>query len=921
MKKFFIVFMVIIFPALTVSSQHFSPLKVAKEQNLKSPGELQDAFYTWSQNQDITKIKGNKPFYRWLWFNQMRQPVDENQNLSWEYFEAAQWLQEKKADPGEFAVNAWVPVGPFDLVPSTASSPIHDIGRLNCIAFHPTNPDVFWVGASQGGIWKTTNGGQNWMPLGDNLPAMRISDIAVQTDNPDVMYICIGDYGYMGLFNVYVARPTHYGLGVYKTIDGGQTWEPTGLTFMIEDGFMSLMRRVFINPENPDELVAGGTSGVFRSTDAGINWTQINDYFIWDFEQVPGEYRTIYASTFEGVNGITGVYKSYDFGLNWQLLNTSIPKTDSIIRVEVVVAPSDTNYVYATCGGFDDAFYGFYRSTDAGHTWEMTADSSKINIFGQINGDHTNKLAQSSYDLWMMTDQYNPEIVYTGAMNIWGSKDGGENWDICSMGFDWFGESIHFDHHFVKKNPLDKKIYFCCDGGLFRTDSLIMGDLQKFDSCYSINQLNQGCYQFETQWENLSSGLVITEFYRLGLSTNNPGYLIAGSQDNCVFYKNNNDEWLNLTQGDGMECMLHPNDPNILYASNQFGVMYRSYNGGQNMTANPVTLSILYQEGAGVWITPFLMDQQQPEIIYAGFRNVWKSVNNGSSWIKISNFSNMPGYTQPKPIWDMALCPTNPGVIYVSKQPYPAANIGYAGELWRTVDGGLSWTNITSNEFPAYSAYINDIAVTENPDKAFIVSTGFVAGEKVFMTDDGGQTWVNISGNLPNIAVNAIVYQLGSPLHDLYIGTDLGVFFKNDNCPDWQPYSDNLPNVVVNELEIDYHQSKLYAATYGRGIWAADLMNPVTGINPEVIRINDVSATATPNPCNNMFRLSINAGSERDILLEIIDILGNVVLTDHLDLPAGNFEKMVDLFNQPSGVYFVRLSSYFQSMVSRLIKN
>lgn len=919
MQKSYFFFVIALLMVITSTAQNFTPLKIAKDQNKHTIGQIQEAFFDWSATQDITKIKGNKPFYRWLWFNQMRQPVDDSQNIGWEYYEAAQWLEELKAAAGTFALNAWVPVGPFNLVPSSANFPIHDIGRLNCIAFHPTNPDIFWVGAPQGGIWKTTDGGQNWMPLGDNLPVMRISDIAVHPTNPDIMYICMGDYGYMALFNIYTARATHYGMGVFKTSDGGQTWQPTGLTFMIEEGFMSLMRRVFINPENTNELVAAGTSGVFKSTDAGQNWTQINDFFVWDFEQNPQNARTIFATTYE-VTGVCGVYKSTDFGQNWTLLNTTIPAHDSIVRIEVVVAPSDTNYVYATCGGYDDAFYGFYRSTDAGQTWTMTADSSQINIFGQINGDHTNKLAQHSYDLWLMVDKHNPEIVHCGAMNIWGSKDGGQSWDICSLGFDWFGESIHFDHHFVKENPLDNKIYFCSDGGLFRTDSLVIGNLQKFDSCYSLNQLNTNCYQFETQWENLSSGLVITEFYRLGLSAGNPGFVIAGSQDNCIFFKNDVDDWLNITQGDGMECMIHPDDPNTLYASNQFGVMYRSYNGGQSMSTNPVTLPILYQEGAGVWITPFLMDQQQPETIYAGFRNVWKSANNGSTWAKISNFANMPGYTQPKPIWDMAMCPANSDVIYVSKQPYPAANIGNAGELWRTTDGGQVWTDITSNVFPVYSAYINDIAVTENPDKAFIVSTGFVQGEKVFMTMDGGETWQNISGSLPNIAVTSIVYQLGSPLNDLYIGTDLGVFYRNNNFPDWQSFSDNLPNVIVNELEIDYIESKLYAATYGRGLWAANLMNPVTGTDDIPLSAKNPEVSVSPNPGSGLFTLFVTSEKEHDAMLEVIDITGNVIVSEKLLFPKGNSLKALDISEKPDGIYFLKIATGKQSKVCRIVK-
>ncbi len=349
------------------------------------------------------------------------------------------------------------------------------------------------------------------------------------------------------------------------------------------------------------------------------------------------------------------------------------------MRIEVAVAPSDTNYVYAACAGYDDSFYAFYQSTDAGNTWEKKADSSQVNIFGQFDGDPSYKLAQSSYDLWVMVDPDDPERVFCGAMSIWGSENGGADWSICSLGLNVFGESIHYDHHYVAQNPLDGKYYMCCDGGLYRTDSLIIENQVVFDSCWDNNYLNTNCFEFQTEWENLSGGLVITEFYRLGLSENNSGWVIAGSQDNCTFYKNNEEEWINVTNGDGMECMIHPDNTDIIYASNQFGFLYKSLNGGQNMSNAPLTYGIVQQEGAGVWITPFQMDQQAPSTIYGGFKNLWRSDQGGSGWYKISNFANMPGYGYPKPIWDFELAPGNSDIIYVSKAAFSYSRIPVFG--------------------------------------------------------------------------------------------------------------------------------------------------------------------------------------------------------------------------------------------------
>ncbi|MDX1410472.1 MAG: hypothetical protein R3330_20120, partial [Saprospiraceae bacterium] len=177
----------------------------------------------------------------------------------------------KQTTPQHMRSAMWSPAGPFSAPTPNSDFLIQGTGRINTITFHPTNPEIMWIGGGQGGLWKTTNGAESWFPIGDELPVMRVSDIAVNPVNPDEMYICIGDYAYLGFWirTNDRKRNTHFGMGVYKSMDGGQTWSPTGLTFEQIDLDMSLTRRVFINPENPDELLAAGIHGIWKSDNAG----------------------------------------------------------------------------------------------------------------------------------------------------------------------------------------------------------------------------------------------------------------------------------------------------------------------------------------------------------------------------------------------------------------------------------------------------------------------------------------------------------------------------------------------------------------------------------------------------------------------------------------------------------------------------
>ncbi len=255
----------------------------------------------------------------------------------------------------------------------------------------------------------------------------------------------------------------------------------------------------------------------------------------------------------------------------------------------------------------------------------------------------------------------------------------------------------------------------------------------------------------------------------------------------------------------------------------------------------------------------------------------------------------------------------------LAKQPFPIAGYQYSGEMWKTTDGGQNWTNIT-NGLPVFYNYINDIAITENPEVVYISLMGFQDGKKVFRTINGGQTWENISGSLPNIPVTSIVYQVGSTKHDVYIGTDLGVYHLNDDYTDWHLFSDNLPNVVINELQIDYHEDRLYAATYGRGIWMVDLINPVTGFGSQAAAFENSELQLSPNPAHDNIKIDIHTSFRGVAQLQIVDVTGAIVFREDINIGSESHHQVLDISKLHSGVYFVRISFESRSKVARMLK-
>jgi photosystem II stability/assembly factor-like uncharacterized protein len=855
--------------------------------------KYQESFDNWKESTNLEKQKG------WKWIARWHEEEMKNSNLNKGYSDKSKYYDDlikvasNKTQNTNRASANWSPAGPVERPENAGAYGNHGMGRVNCIEFHPTDSSIFWVGVAQGGIWKTTNHGKSYFPINSNLPILRISDIEVNPTNTDEIYLAIGDYAYIAVALDIDERKrhTHYGLGVYKTTDGGVNWNATGLGFSQTNRDASLLCRVFVNPNNENEIIAAGVEGIFKSTDKGTNWVNVVDSLIWDMELDPQNPSIVYATGgwISNLNiGSACILKSIDFGGTWQLLNTGIPNKGEVQRIELAVASQDSNYIYAITCGEDKGFYSFMRSTDGGQSWVTKFDKS----------DSTNLLAwsdgideiggQGMYDLSIVIDPIDKEKVRIGGVNIWGTDDGGESFDGVSYWVNYFGASAHADQHQFKYNPLDNKYYVCNDGGVYRTDSMVIGD-------WSIADWG---YYWPTKWNDISSGMQITSFYRLGLKQNNINTIIGGAQDNSTFYQNDS-SWLNIIGGDGMESSLNQLNDNILYGSSQYGRIYKSFDKGQSydyyFTQN------IWQNEEGAWTTPFVVDPADPNIITAGYENVWRSNDAGNTWSSISNFQSVTNLNRALVSSAIDVSSIDPDVIYVAKRLHHS--VGAPSEVWYTDDAGSTWNNITTG-LPD-SLYFTYLEIDDdNPAKVWVTCGGFSNGNKVYYSDDYGTTWNNLSGNLPNLPANCVVHDNQSEFNTVYAGLDIGVYYYSDTSTQWAIYDENLPNVIISELEINYTERKVFAATFGRGFWMGNLLDEKFQQPVGVDLITDEPFKIYPSPNKGSFTIDLpqyNLWNK----IEIVDITGRLVVSELIS----NQAKLTYNLNLQSGEYFTRLHS------------
>ncbi|MDQ3100351.1 MAG: hypothetical protein M3R08_03115, partial [Bacteroidota bacterium] len=642
-----------------------------------------------------------------------------------------------------------------------------------------------------------------------------------------------------------------YSAGVLRSYDGGTTWEPTGLDWNITS--TRTTRSLKMDPEDPANMYCAASDGLYHTTDGAGTWSLLTNGSFRDVEFKPGDTAVVYACTDQ-------FYRSND-GITFIPNSTGLPLPSVIGRMAIAVSPADPLAVYVLCSSEDDdSFLGLYYSNNGGSTFQLRSDSPNLFAYSEF-GDSEG--GQAWYDMALAVDPLEPNVIYIGGINVWKSTDGGSSWTIRSH---WIYPSsigyTHADIHFLE--VLNNRVYCGSDGGVFLSE----------DAGHT--------------WQDRSAGLDITQFYRLGGSELIPDLVMAGAQDNGSNQFVNAD-WTHVYGGDGMEAAVDIFDPYIIYTSSQRGGLKRSDDGGFSFVD---IAGSIYEEGA--WVTPFVLDPLQPMNLIAGYKNLWHSDFLGEYWEQIT-FWNDEEFVRC-----IAYAPMHQGVIYAARNDL----------VQRSLDGGSTWENFLPG-LPELSP--TSIAVDHfDAMHVWISFSGTSPNEKVYESLNGGFTWINRSAGLPNIPANSIVIQPYSS-DAVYLGTDMGVFYMNDMEPQWQIFGEGLPNVVVSELEINVTTGKLRAATYGRGIWQADL-NATILMNIDAI---DPSAGPSLMAIDQEGRFMIGMLNESD---QILNVQGHDAMGRSINIANGRNYEVLDLGSFAKGPYLITITTNKGRWVRRVMR-
>jgi PKD repeat protein len=722
--------------------------------------DVQRAFNIYWEGRPIEKGSGFKPFKRWEYMTRLYQINPDGTRLpsGHSYREYQEYMATHS--PARSVSGDWTNLGPFNI----PSKGYEGLGRLNAIAFHPTDANIIWAGAPAGGLWKTTTGGNSWNSTTDNLPSLGVSAILIDYTNPSVMYLGTGD-------------PDHgdaAGLGVFRSTDGGNTWAPW------RNGMGNCtVGRLIMHPSNNQIILAATSSGVYKTTDGGANWSQVQSGNFKEIVFKADDPSVVFASA-EG-----NFYRSTDTGQNFTQITSGLP-TDAY-RGVIGVTTADANYIYFLLTN-PESYYGLYRSTDAGLNFSLRSNSPNIMSWDCTGGTG----GQAWYDLDIAVGTSNRDIVFAGGVNCFKSTDGGANWTISSH---WWGDcgvpAVHADLHILEWNPLDGRLYAGNDGGIYYTADL------------------------GATWPEITDGMPISQVYKIGQSATVRDKCMNGYQDNGTSTYMGS-YWDVTNGGDGMECAVDHKNAAYSYSTIYFGSVYRHQNNNyEGIVCSNGSYGI---DEDGAWVTPFILDENDPNIMFVGLKNLWRCTNvkapiGSFSWTRISydlggnNSTNMCVLEQS---------PANTNILFAGR---------YDNKLFRSDNaqsGSVTWTDLTAS-LPENGLPVDLECHPTNPDLVYLS-----LNNNIWKSTDRGQTWSDISGTLPDVTYSSVVNYKNSN-DGLYVSSDVGVFFRDHTMSDWVMFSNGLPvDASINEIEIyydpaDMDQDIIRAGTFGRGLWESDM--------------------------------------------------------------------------------------------------
>lgn len=673
------------------------------------------------------------------------------------------------------------------------------VGRINRLAYHPSNSQILYAGSAGGGLFKTTTHGAAWSNVGSYLPSLGVSGIVVSHNNGNEVYVLTGDGdAFNGGGFTYSYGYIRYSVGILKSTDGGQSFQQTG-DLPGSTGTNYVGFNLVQDPNNASVLIATTNRGIYRTSDGGTTWTRsdftnISDQRrVYDIEYKPGSSTIVYCTARDD-NGDCQFYKSTDGGVSF--VQKTINFMADANRIEIAVTPANSAYVYILAGpGFyttgnnsNDSFKGLFRSTDSGDNFSKRSDSPDILGYDDILNTFGH---QSDYDLALAVSPTNANTVVAGGLVVWRSTNGGVDWSEVVDYFEDIDNSnyIHADVHHLIYNPSNSNLYASTDGGV--SVSTDHGD----------------------NWSHLFNGLSCTQFYHFE-AANEDGNIWGGTQDNGTMIRSSGSVFSDFDGGDGYDVLTDHspagNNDDSYWVINK-----------EIWTDGVVDINIT-PPGINEFFPNLGMSPTNEDIIYAGYSRLFVSYNRGSDWSDLVG----TGYFVPGN-WSLGICPTNRRRIYSAGFNNDVSGLFRVDNLDDVAADVI--TNLTTAletaGYPNNHPKITDIAVSPNGSNVvWVTVSGYVDGQKVYYSTNAGGTWTNISAGLPNLPVHTIVADAND---NIYIGTDIGVYYRGSGNSAWTPFYNGLPRVGVSELEIAFDpgqgELRLYASTYGRGIWISDV--------------------------------------------------------------------------------------------------
>ncbi len=715
---------------------------------------------------------------------------------------------------------------PLDYVPvevPNISGRVVDIEMLG-------DQQTIFAGTASGGLFRSTDQGESWEAFSDQVPSLSIADLEISTD-PNVMYLATGEPNAGG------GSLAYDGSGIYKTTDGGLNWNPTALDYVGSIG------KIVIDPENEDKVIAGlmgrlfennSERGIYLTTDGGATWQQtlyINDSTgVIDIVMDPMDANIVYCATWTRVRrpayrdyGGTGsgIFKSTDGGFTWNLLDAYPNNQENLGRIGLAMSQNlEQNKLYAISSLGNGPLNSFSVSDDGGESWDQKSIDDLEDVpfmwwFGSPTVDPTDE----------------NKVFYPGFVLQY-TENGGNSWnDIQS--------TIHVDQHSTYVHPANPDLVLVGnDGGVYKSQD------------------------GGQQWEFMD-GLQNLQFYTCEVNPQNLNHVYGGAQDNSTIrtLQGSNANWERILGGDGFVVQVDPDNDNIIYAEWQRGRFYKSIDGGESMN---FSMSGIPNTALFNWKTPYVIDPQNPSILYIGAERVYKSTNKAENWVAVSE--------------DLSGNPFNGNLNYgtITALDVSAVNDQFIiagtdnGKVHISQSAGNDWEEV-SDDLPDY--WLTSVQADPDVDgTAYVSLSGYRYAEDegyVYRTIDFGETWEDITANLPKIPVNEILKIPGQDL--LFAATDVGLYSSPTDFIDWEYSSVDLPAIVCTDL--DYHQNSntLTVATYGRGIFQADLDLYSSTKNEAPI----VDIQIYPNPSADFIRLSEELDFDQG---RIFDVSGQEVL-------------------------------------------